>query len=90
MMVRPPGLPRGQNALWDWMERRSLTQRQLADKLDIHWTYVNHILSNRRSPGLATAIRIERVTGIPVEEWDSTQVDKPELVASGKGRKRQY
>lgn len=88
MMVRPPHLDDGANALWDWLERRGMTQRQMAEKVGIDHTYLNHILCGRRKPGLGTAIRIERATGVAVEEWDSTHVDKRKIVTVGKPRKQ--
>lgn len=66
----------GPDALSDWLNRRDLSQREMARRLGIHWTMVNKILMRTCRPGLTLALRIERHTGIPVREWDATQVDK--------------
>jgi transcriptional regulator with XRE-family HTH domain len=68
----------GQERLRAWIDRAKLTQRAAAKLLGIHYTFLNQLLSTnyrRRSPALGTAIRIERLTGIPVEAWMPTEVD---------------
>lgn len=67
----------GQERLRAWIERSQLTQRAAAKLLGIHFTFLNQLLSTnarRRSPALGTALRIERLTGIPVEAWMPTDV----------------
>lgn len=69
----------GREQLRAWMGRAKLTQRAAAKLLGIHYTFLNQLLSvsnKRRSPALATAVTIERVTGIPVEAWMPTAVDE--------------
>lgn len=87
MICRAPHLPPGADAIWDWMERRGLNQRQASEIVEIDHTYLNHIVSGRRLPGRDLAVRIERKTGIPVEIW-STEVDEPTASRSRKTRKR--
>lgn len=65
----------GRERLREWIERSKLTQRTAAELLGMHYTFVNQILSGRRSPALGTAVWIERITGIPVEAWMPTEVD---------------
>jgi transcriptional regulator with XRE-family HTH domain len=57
------------------MARAKLTQRAAAKLLGMHYTFLSQILSRDRSPALGTAVRIERVTGVPVEAWMPTDVD---------------
>lgn len=66
----------GRERLAAWLKRSNLNQREGAKLLRLHWTFLNQILLGRRSPGLANAVLIERVTGVPVEAWLSTRVSK--------------
>lgn len=80
----------GRQRLRDWMERARLTQREAAKLLGIHYTFLSQILSETRdrTPALATALRIERVTGIPVEAWVPTDVDEDRMASAAAGAKR--
>jgi len=64
----------GRDALRKWQEKRGFNQREMADVLGFHETYVCQILKGNRFPALANAVRIERVTGIPVESWLARRV----------------
>lgn len=61
--------------LRDWMRRSRLTQRAAAEVLGVHFTFVSQLVNAHRSPSLATAVRFERLTGIPVEAWMPTDGD---------------
>jgi transcriptional regulator with XRE-family HTH domain len=63
----------GAARLWVWLDRVKKNQREAAEMLGVHYTYLNQILSGDRIPGLANAHRIERLTGIPTEAWLSTE-----------------
>ena len=65
----------GREQLERWLTRSKLNQREMADLLGVHFTHVNQLLSGRRLPGLAVAIRIMRTTGIPVEAWAAIPAD---------------
>src|SRR5262245_37920310 len=78
----------GSELLADWMNSRGLNQREAADELGLHWTQLNKILLETRRPGLATAVAIERVTGIPVKAWMPTDVGHFEHAVASVGRKR--
>jgi transcriptional regulator with XRE-family HTH domain len=68
----------------DWMHRRRFMQKEAAAYFGWHETYISQLLSGARTPGLDNAVQIERQTGIPVEAWMSTELDKlSETVASG-------
>jgi transcriptional regulator with XRE-family HTH domain len=75
----------GRRRLATWLERSRLNQRQAARLFGVHHTHVNQILKGRRVPGLANAVVIERVTGIPVGAWLPTTVGEP---AARRSRKR--
>jgi transcriptional regulator with XRE-family HTH domain len=65
-----------------------MTQRELARLIGVHFTYVNQILAGRRSPGLANALAMERVTGIPAEAWVPTAVGQSDEPVGVGARKR--
>lgn len=60
--------------LADWIARRGMTQREAAVLLGLHYTYLSQIILGKRSPGLANAVQIQRVTGISAESWVATEV----------------
>ena len=72
----------------DWMRRRGFTQADAARYLNYDEPYVSVLLSGKRTPGLDNAIHMERLTGIPVEAWSSSQVDESDPVTAGQVRKR--
>lgn len=74
----------GRTRLREWMNRAKLNQRSAAELLGMHYTFLSQILNNDRSPALATAVRIERITGIPVEAWVTTDVDDEHAAVSAK------
>lgn len=77
----------GQEQLRAWLERSKLTQRAGAKLLGIHYTFLSQILRTDRSPALATAVRIERLTGVPVEAWMPTDDDEQESKPARKAQK---
>ena len=85
---RPAKLPPGPDALWDWMERRGLDQRETAQLLGIHFVSLNQILHGDRRPGLAIAMRIERHTGINPGVWLRTPVSEARQTGPHNRQKR--
>lgn len=67
------GMQSGREQLHAWIGRRFQNvrgkQREAARLLGVDQSYLSQILSGVRRPGLDTAIRFERATGIPVEAW---------------------
>jgi hypothetical protein len=51
-------------------------------------TFVSFLVNGKRTPGLTNALKIERLTGIPVEAWASSDLDDYEPATTAKGRKR--
>lgn len=74
----------GQRRLKAWLERSKLSQRAAAKLLGMHWTFLSQICRGERSPALATAVRLYRATGIPVEAWLPTDVadERPPVAAT--------
>lgn len=59
----------------DWLRRRGFSQADACRYLQFDEPYLSGLLTGRRTPGLANAIHIERLTGIPVEAWASALDD---------------
>ena len=80
----------GTEQLADWMRRRGFTQADAARYFGCHRSLLSLLLSGERTPGLASALTIERLTGIPVEAWSETPVDnlEPAMAADTAKRKR--
>jgi plasmid maintenance system antidote protein VapI len=72
--ARPKVMTDGQAALWAWMDRRGVNQRETARLLEIHYVTLNAILTGRKKPGLAVAVKIEQHTGINTGVWVRTAV----------------
>jgi transcriptional regulator with XRE-family HTH domain len=47
---------------------RKLTLEQLAERADLHWTYVSGIERGRRDPGLRTLGRLAQGLGLPLAD----------------------
>lgn len=69
-------MPHGRDQLRDWIDRREFSQREAALYLSTDETMLSHWLSGRRQPGLTNAVKLERLTGIPVEAWMSSELDE--------------
>ena len=61
----------GRERLAQWIKRSKLNQIETARLIGIHETQLSQILAGNRRPGLDNAVKIEAVTGIPVEAWVS-------------------
>lgn len=70
----------GPEQLSDWMRRRGFTQADACRYLGVDPSYLSHLMAGRRGPALDNALKLERLTGIPVEAWASSNIDDP-LVA---------
>ena len=59
------------------MTRFNGNQRELAQALDISQPYTSLLLSGKKRPSLALAVRIERATGglVPVHSWVETETE---------------
>jgi plasmid maintenance system antidote protein VapI len=61
----------GPDQLRDWMRRRGFKPAEACRFLGLDPADMSKFLSGKRTPGLETAIRFERLTGITVEAWSS-------------------
>ena len=66
----------GGERLAEYRDRHKYNQRDLAELLEIPEANLSRLINGVRYPGLPTAIRIEQVTGIPVESWLENRVGK--------------
>lgn len=76
----------GASQLVDWMKRRwpesTRPAMETANLLGWDITFISKIVNGERLPGLINALKLERETGIPVEAWVPSEVDKAgDLVA---------
>ena len=66
----------GAERLREYRDRHKYNQRDLAELLEINEVNLSRLINGIRNPGLLTAVRIEQVTGIPVESWLLNRVGK--------------
>lgn len=66
----------GVEQLKDWMRRRGFTQADAARYLAWTEPYLSKVMTGAFGLGLKNAIALERLTGIPVEAWASSEVDE--------------
>lgn len=83
----------GPEQLTEWIRRRFPNSdrrgRDAADLFGWHESILSKFASGDRRPGLDNALVIERLTGIPVETWASSELDKSPSADGEKARKRQ-
>lgn len=58
------------------------TQQWLADQLDVDRSYVSLIMNGQRQPSLELALRIERITGVPLTSLVTNNSNNTETRAS--------
>lgn len=77
----------------DWMARRwplsARKAREAAEYFGWDESFISQLLNGVRRPGLINAIRIERMSGIPVEAWVPSQLDNLAETLTTKARNRQ-
>lgn len=78
----------GSEQLRDWVKRRGFTQYEAAVYLGWDEASFSKLVNGLRNPGLASAVKIEELTGIPAKAWVSTPVDKDDEQATISARKR--
>lgn len=71
----------------DWLRKRGFSQADAARYLQLDEPYVSVLLRGKRTPGLDNAIHLERLTGIPVEAWASSELGEVEQPVTAGSRK---
>lgn len=59
----------GAELLGDYLRTHALTREQFAEKVGSTGAAVSRWVTRDRVPSIAWAMKIERVTGIPLEAW---------------------
>lgn len=70
MKQRTPN-PRGK--VRRYLKEHRLTQLEAARRVGLTQSGLNDIMSGRRRPSLAIAVRIESLTGVPAQWWAATR-----------------
>lgn len=71
-----------------WIDNQRMNQREAGALFQVHWTHVNQILSGRRKPGLAIALRIYKTTKIPVDIWSTPEESAADALRRLKERRK--
>jgi transcriptional regulator with XRE-family HTH domain len=77
----------GAAQLKDWMRRRGFNQADACRFLGFDQASMSNFCAGKRTPGLETAIHLERLTGIPVEAWLPTALGTTEIVTAEQASK---
>lgn len=77
--TEPEFITSGRARLRQWLDKSKLSQVKAAEIVGIDKGMFNHFLMGQRTPGLVSALRIERATGIPVEAWVPSSNDTSSL-----------
>lgn len=83
-----PGFLDGHRMLRAWINRARINQTDAAELLRMEPSYLSGILNRTRRPGLDNAVWIERITGVVVEAWVSTEDGGMQQPDYHRGKKR--
>lgn len=67
-MAKRSTIPAGQR-LKQYLVGRGLTQRELAAQLGVTDAHISSIIRGTETPGLALAVKIETLAGIPARDF---------------------
>jgi antitoxin HigA-1 len=70
---RPPTHP-GEMLLTEFLEPMGLTQKQLADSLDVPYQRINEIVNGKRGVTPSTALRLAKFFGMSSNFWLNLQL----------------
>lgn len=71
---RPPTHP-GEMLLREFLEPKNLSQTDFAQRLGISFVRLNELINGRRGMTPDTALRLEKVLGMPADFWLGLQLD---------------
>jgi transcriptional regulator with XRE-family HTH domain len=60
---------KGPELLAAWLEKNEMTLLEFSERVDCSKAMVGALKNGDSAPGLALAVRIEKVTQIPVARW---------------------
>lgn len=70
---RPPTHP-GEMLLEEFLKPLGITQSEFAQRIGVAWTRVNQLINGKRGMTVDTALRIERLFGMPASFWMNLQL----------------
>lgn len=70
---RPPTHP-GEMLINEFLSPMGLTQRELADAIQVPYQRINEIINGRRGMTPSTALRLARFLGMPADFWMNLQL----------------
>lgn len=80
----------GPELLLQWIERMGFdTHMDAAVALGFHFSFISHLLAGRRRPSLNNAVKIERISGIPVAAWAPASFGRSVLSRRAKAKNMQ-
>lgn len=72
-----------------WIDRSGYrTQANVASAWGFSEAFLSTLVNGKRTPSLNNAVRIEQLTGIPVQSWSSSADDKSTSMKRRRTRKR--
>ncbi len=92
---RPPTHP-GEMLLKEFMEPYGITQRRMAELLEVTFKHVNELVHGKTSMSVEISNRVANLFNLPVEMWVGFQADwdawhakyKPSRIAKACAKKR--
>ena len=55
------------NSLEEYKEKNGFSNKELADEIEVSESYLSLVLTKKRTFGKKIALRVSRITGIPIE-----------------------
>lgn len=71
---RPPTHP-GEMLLKEFLEPLEMSQSAFAQRIGVSWPRLNELINKKRGMTPDTALRLERVLGMPADFWLGLQLD---------------
>lgn len=71
---RPPTHP-GEMLFYEFLEPLGLTQTEFASRIGVSFPRINELIRGKRGMTPDTALRLERVLGMPADFWLGLQTD---------------
>jgi addiction module HigA family antidote len=69
-----PSTHPGEMILEEFLEPLAMTQTEFAQRIGVAWTRANQIINGRRGVTPDTALRLEKLFGMPAEFWLTMQL----------------
>src|SRR5438552_717499 len=69
----PPTHP-GEMVLEEFLKPLEMTQTEFAQRIGVAWTRANQLINGKRSVTPDTALRLERLFGMPADFWMTLQL----------------